>query len=69
MDLLGTSEVGYGKLDFPALNLSVVGSRPFSWGETCGKMPGFIRSALELPTSRNPQTGLSLQPVALPLIP
>jgi len=32
IDLLGTSEVGYGKLDFPALNLSVVGSRPFSWG-------------------------------------
>jgi uncharacterized protein (TIGR04168 family) len=32
MDLLGTSSVGYGKLDFPQFNLSVVGSRPFSWG-------------------------------------
>jgi uncharacterized protein (TIGR04168 family) len=32
MDLLGTADVGYGKLDFPELNLTVVGSRPFSWG-------------------------------------
>jgi len=32
LDLLGTSHVGYGKLDFPHLGISVVGSRPFSWG-------------------------------------
>jgi uncharacterized protein (TIGR04168 family) len=32
LDLLGICHVGYGQLDFPALNLSVVGSRPFSWG-------------------------------------
>ncbi len=32
LDLLGDSHVGYGKLDFPALNLTVVGGRPFSWG-------------------------------------
>lgn len=32
MDLLGAADVGYGKLDFPLLNLTVVGSRPFSWG-------------------------------------
>jgi uncharacterized protein (TIGR04168 family) len=32
MDLLGTADVGYGKLDFPEFNLTVVGSRPFSWG-------------------------------------
>jgi len=32
LDLLGEAHVGYGKLDFPALNLTVVGSRPFSWG-------------------------------------
>ncbi len=32
IDLLGASHVGYGKLDFPSLNLTVVGSRPFSWG-------------------------------------
>jgi len=32
LDLLGETHVGYAKLDFPDLNLSVVGSRPFSWG-------------------------------------
>jgi uncharacterized protein (TIGR04168 family) len=32
LDILGICHVGYGKLDFPDLNLSVVGSRPFSWG-------------------------------------
>lgn len=32
LDLLGAAHIGYGKLDFPALNLTVVGSRPFSWG-------------------------------------
>jgi uncharacterized protein (TIGR04168 family) len=32
LDLLGVTHVGYGKLDFPALQLTVVGSRPFSWG-------------------------------------
>jgi uncharacterized protein (TIGR04168 family) len=32
LDFLGETHVGYAKLDFPDLNLSVVGSRPFSWG-------------------------------------
>jgi uncharacterized protein (TIGR04168 family) len=32
IDLLGASCVGYGKLDLPQFNLSIVGSRPFSWG-------------------------------------
>lgn len=32
LDLLGEAHVGYGKLDLPALNLTVVGARPFSWG-------------------------------------
>jgi uncharacterized protein (TIGR04168 family) len=32
LDALGICHVGYGKLDFPELNLTVVGSRPFSWG-------------------------------------
>jgi len=32
LDLLGDAHVGYGKLDFPALQLTVVGGRPFSWG-------------------------------------
>ncbi|BAZ82425.1 TIGR04168 family protein [Sphaerospermopsis kisseleviana CS-549] len=32
LDLLGSAQVGYGKLDFPDWNLTVVGSRPFTWG-------------------------------------
>ena len=33
LDILGVSHVGYSKLDFPAFNLTVVGGRPFTWGE------------------------------------
>ena len=43
LDLLGESHVGYGKLDFPQFNLSVVGSRPFSWGGTEWKNQDFYR--------------------------
>jgi uncharacterized protein (TIGR04168 family) len=32
LDLLGECHVGYGKLDFPQFDLTVVGGRPFSWG-------------------------------------
>ncbi|WP_225896534.1 TIGR04168 family protein [Amazonocrinis nigriterrae] len=32
LDLLGSAHVGYGKLDFPDWNLTVVGGRPFTWG-------------------------------------
>ncbi|MFN6537059.1 MAG: TIGR04168 family protein [Nostoc sp. EkiNYC01] len=32
LDLLGPAHVGYGKLDFPAWELTVVGGRPFTWG-------------------------------------
>ncbi len=32
IDLLGEAHVGYGKRDFPQFGLTVVGSRPFSWG-------------------------------------
>ncbi len=32
LDLLGEAHVGYGKRDFPAFNVTVVGGRPFSWG-------------------------------------
>jgi uncharacterized protein (TIGR04168 family) len=32
LDLLGEAHVGYSKLDFPDLGLTVVGARPFSWG-------------------------------------
>ncbi|OKH19129.1 TIGR04168 family protein [Hydrococcus rivularis NIES-593] len=43
LDLLGEAHVGYGKLDFPQLNLSVVGSRPFSWGGSEWKNKEFLR--------------------------
>jgi uncharacterized protein (TIGR04168 family) len=32
LDLLNEAHVGYGHLDFPEMDLSVVGGRPFSWG-------------------------------------
>ncbi len=32
LEILAQAHVGYGKRDFPGLNLSVVGGRPFSWG-------------------------------------
>jgi uncharacterized protein (TIGR04168 family) len=43
LDLLGEAHVGYGKLDFPDLNLSVVGSRPYSWGGEVWKNKEFYR--------------------------
>ncbi len=41
VDLLGTSYVGYGKLDLPQFDLSIVGSRPFSWGGSEWKYSDF----------------------------
>lgn len=41
LDVLGDVHVGYGKLDFPDLELSVVGSRPFSWGGSKWKCKDF----------------------------
>jgi len=32
LEILGALHVGYSYLDFPELELSVVGARPFSWG-------------------------------------
>ena len=32
LDLLAEAHIGYSKLDLPNYNLTVVGSRPFSWG-------------------------------------
>ena len=43
IDLLGESCVGYGKLDFPQFNLSVIGSRPFSWGGSKWKYSDFYQ--------------------------
>ena len=43
LDILGKLHVGYSWLDFPELNLSVVGSRPFSWGGSKWKKADFYR--------------------------
>lgn len=43
IDLLGETHVGYGKLDFPKLNLTVVGSRPFTWGGSSWKNENFYQ--------------------------
>jgi uncharacterized protein (TIGR04168 family) len=43
MDLLGEAHVGYSKLDVPALGLSIVGGRPFSWGGSEWKYAAFYR--------------------------
>ena len=44
IDLLGDANVGYGKLDLPEFGLSVVGSRPFSWGGSVWKNNRFYRT-------------------------
>lgn len=44
MNLLGATNVGYGKLDFPGLGLTVVGGRPFSWGGPEWKYGDFYNS-------------------------
>jgi uncharacterized protein (TIGR04168 family) len=41
LDALGNSHVGYSHLDFLEFNLSVVGSRPFSWGGASWKSSEF----------------------------
>ncbi len=43
LDLLGINHVGYGKLDFPEFNFTIVGSRPFSWGGQDWKNGDFYR--------------------------
>jgi uncharacterized protein (TIGR04168 family) len=43
LDLFGETHVGFAKLDFPQFNLSVVGSRPFSWGGDVWKNERFYR--------------------------
>ncbi len=48
LDLLGDTHVGYGKLDFPQFNLSVVGSRPFSWGGEEWKNKAFLRDRFQV---------------------
>lgn len=43
LDLLAETHVGYGKLDFPDLGLTVVGGRPFSWGGSKWQCAVFYR--------------------------
>ena len=43
LDLLGEAHVGYSRLDFPQFALSVVGSRPFSWGGSTWRNSQFYR--------------------------
>ncbi len=43
LDILGDCHVGYGVKDFPELGLSVVGSRPFSWGGPAWKYSKFYK--------------------------
>ncbi|MDJ0555695.1 MAG: TIGR04168 family protein [Microcoleaceae cyanobacterium MO_207.B10] len=43
IDLFGDAHVGYGKRDFPELGLTVVGTRPFSWGGQEWKYEDFYR--------------------------
>lgn len=43
LDILGNSHVGFSHLDFPQFNLSVVGSRPFSWGGSTWRNSQFYR--------------------------
>ncbi len=43
LDILGELHVGYGKLDFPQFGLSVVGTRPFSWGGSVWKNGQFYQ--------------------------
>jgi uncharacterized protein (TIGR04168 family) len=64
IDLLGASSVGYGKLDFPQFNLSVVGSRPFSWGGTEWKYSDFYQdrygiASFEASTQRIVEMGMN----------
>jgi len=43
LDILGKCHVGFNWLDFPELNISVVGSRPFSSGSSRWKKAAFYR--------------------------
>ena len=44
LDALGNVHVGYAKLDFPDLKLTIVGGRPFSWGGPNWRHAEFYRA-------------------------
>ncbi|NET49012.1 MAG: TIGR04168 family protein [Merismopedia sp. SIO2A8] len=48
LDLLGPAHVGYGRLELPQFNLTVVGSRPFSWGGSDWKYKRFYRDRFQV---------------------
>ncbi len=48
LDLLGAAHVGYGWRDFPALGVSVVGARPFSWGGSTWRNEQFYRERYQI---------------------
>ncbi|EAZ89690.1 TIGR04168 family protein [Crocosphaera chwakensis] len=48
LDLLGDIHIGYDKLDFPQFKLSVVGSRPYSWGGPEWKNKEFLRDRYQV---------------------
>jgi uncharacterized protein (TIGR04168 family) len=48
LDILGKMHVGYSWLDFPELNLSVVGSRPFSGGGSRWRKANFYRDRFNI---------------------
>jgi len=48
LDFLGSSHVGYSKLDFQDLEISVVGGRPFSWGGMEWKNKEFFKELYQV---------------------
>ena len=48
LEVLGKTHVGYSWLDFPAFDLTVVGSRPFSWGGSEWKYKRFYRDRFQV---------------------
>lgn len=48
LDLLSDFHVGFGKLDFHHLGLTVVGSRPFSWGGPSWRNRQFYQQRFEV---------------------
>ena len=52
LDLLGDAHVGYRWLDFTEFDLTVVGSRPFSWGGSQWKYKRFYRDRCQVKNFR-----------------
>lgn len=48
LEILGSYHVGYGYMNFPELDISVVGSRPFSWGGSKWKCKEFYQEYYQI---------------------